>query len=165
VLRIGAVGWGPGWSWIGISSDTKATGDQFSISAPLEIGGRKPTIHLDVKSAGPRKAVFDYSLNADKELPILQIIASVGVPAGSKGKAELTRVDGSGKTTDLPMNPAEFGVVKQIALTGPAWTGAVEITLDPPLEVNGHGDLRIRLAAETLKAGRNQTAPRTSRGG
>ena len=29
----------------------------------------------------------------------------------------------------------------------------MEITLDPPLEVNGHGDLRIRLAAEALKAG------------
>ncbi len=153
VLQIGAVGWGPGWSWIGISSDTKATGDQFRISAPLEIGGQKPTISLDVQSAGPRKAVFDYALNADKDLPILQIIASVGMPAGSKGKAELTMVDGSVKTTDLPMNPAEFGVVKQIAFTGPAWTGAVEITLDPPLEVNGHGDLRIRLAAETLKAG------------
>src|SRR5271157_2735061 len=125
VLQIGAACWGPGWSWIGISSDTKATGDQLRISAPMEIGGQKPTISLDVKSEGPRKAVFDYTLNADKDLPILQIIASVGVPAGRKGKAELTRVDGSEKTTDLPMNPAEFGVVKKIALTGPAWTGAV----------------------------------------
>ena len=120
VLHIGAGGWGPGWSWIGISADTKATGDQLSISAPMEIGGQKPTISLDLKSAGRRKAVFDYTLNADKDLPILQIIASVGVPAGTKGKAVLTRVDGSEKTTEMPINPAEFGVVKKIALTGPA---------------------------------------------
>ena len=29
----------------------------------------------------------------------------------------------------------------------------MEITLDPPLETNGHGDMRIRLAADTIKAG------------
>ena len=68
----------------------------------------------------------------------------------------LTTVDGAEKTTDLPMRPQEFGAVKKIALTGPAWTGAVEITLDPPLEVNGDGELRIKLAAQTLKAGSTQ---------
>ena len=54
VVQIGAVGWGPGWSWFGISSDTKATGDQLRISAPMEIGGQKPTLSLDVKSEGHR---------------------------------------------------------------------------------------------------------------
>jgi len=157
VLQIGAAGWGVNWSpWIGISSNKKATGDQLRITAPMEIGGQKPTISLNVKSDGPRTAIFDYALNAEKNLAIHQIIASIGVPAGSKGKAVLTTVDNAEKTTDLPMHPQEFGVVKKIALTGSSWKGTVEITLDPPPEVNGDGELRIKLAAQTLKAGSTQ---------
>jgi hypothetical protein len=154
VLQIGAAGWGPGWSpWVNISSDTKATGDELKISAALEIGLQKPTIGLVVNSAGPRKAVLDYTLTAFSDVPIHQIVASVGVPSGGKIRAVLTRVDGSESNVELPMNPSEFGLVKTIVLTGPAGTGAIRITLEPPLEVNGHCDLRIRLAAGTLKAG------------
>ena len=32
----------------------------------MEIGGQKPTISLNVKSEGPQTAVFDYTLNAEK---------------------------------------------------------------------------------------------------
>ena len=154
VLQIGAGGWGPGWSpWIGINSDAKARGDQFSISAPMEIGGQRPIISLDVKSGTPHSAIFDYTIHSSKAVPILQIIASVGLPSGTKGKAIMTKVDGSDQAVDLPMHPAEIGLVKKITLTGPAWTGAVEIALDPPLEVNGDRDLRIKLAAGTIKPG------------
>ncbi|MEI8194587.1 MAG: hypothetical protein WCI73_01625 [Phycisphaerae bacterium] len=153
VVTAGTTGWGPNWSWLALESNQKATADELSISTPMAIGGQKPTISLQVKTHGPRQAVFDYTLNTDQDVPVTQIVATVGVPTDGKGQAVLTRSDGTDKTTDLPMNPSEFGLVKKISLTGPAWNGPLELTLDPPLEVNGHGDLRLCLAATSIKAG------------
>lgn len=105
----------------------------------MQIGGQKPTIGLDVKADGSRQTVFDYTLKADNDVPILMIVATIGVPAGGKSKAVLTKVDGSEQSIDLPMNPADFGAVNKITLTGPAWTrrndritGSGAVPRDPP---------------------------------
>ena len=91
-------------------------------------------------------------------MPILQIVASVNVPPGSKGKAVLTRVDGSVKTTELPVDES-LGVWRRqedralgAGLDGSRWRSR----WIRPWTVNGHGDLRIRLAAKTLRAGITQ---------
>ncbi len=153
VLTAGTVGWGPNWSWVSIGSDKKATGDQLSIAAPIDIGGQKSNIALEVKSGGPRTVVFDYTLKADQQLPITQIVATIGMAPEHHAKVVLTGVNRPDRTTELPMKIADFGAIKKIALTSRAWKGAVEVTLDPPLAVGGDRDLRIKLAAETLKAG------------
>ncbi len=156
VLKTATGGWGPNWSWFFLGSSEKATTDHLSITSPLDIHGRKATISLNVKAGGPNRAVFDYALKAQQDVPILMIVASFGVPPGGQAKALLTKVDGSQQTTNLPAKPAEFGVVKTIQITSPAWNGPLEVALDPPLQAGGDGDLRIKLAAETLKAGVSQ---------
>ena len=156
VLQAGTGGWGPNWSWFAIGSSQKAAADQLNISSPLEIHGQKAAISLNVKPGRPNKAVFEYVLKAGSDVPILMIMASVGVPAGGQAKVVFTKADGSEQTAALPVKISEFGAVKQIRITSPAWDGPVAVALDPPLEVGGDGDLRIKLAAETLKAGVTQ---------
>jgi hypothetical protein len=156
VLNAGTGGWGPNWSWFSLESHEKATGDELDISSPVDIAGKKATIGLNVKSDGPNSAVYTYKLSADNDVPILQIVASIGVTGHGKdrGEAVFTLADGSEKTTSLPLtHPVDFGVVSKITLTGKAWEGPVVIALDPPTMVNGDNDLRVRLAAETIKAG------------
>ena len=153
VLQAGTGGWGPNWSWFSISSSEKAAADHLGITSPFEIGGQKGTIALDVKPGRPNEAAFAYTLTAKTDVPILMIVATIGVPAGGQAKVVLTKTDGSQQTAALPVKTAEFGAVKQIRITSPAWNGAVDVALDPPLQVGGDGDLRIKLAAETLKAG------------
>jgi hypothetical protein len=157
VFDLGATGWGPNWSWFGISSNAKGTGDSFKIGSPIDIGGQRANLGLTVRSLGANGAVFEYSLQAERDIPLTQIVATISMQAGEKGLAVLTRTDGSTMDMNLPVpNPTDGGVVKTIRLTGPAFPKGVELKLEPPLAVSAHGDLRIRLAADTLKAG--QTA-------
>jgi hypothetical protein len=154
VLTTGVVGWGPNWSWLPISADSKATSDRLNVATPITIGSTKPVVGLEVKSAGPRQIVFEYTLKSDQPVPITQIVATLGVPAEHRATVAMSSPQGGApKSTELPMKIVEFGVTKRIRLTGAAWKGPVDVALDPPLVVGGDGDLRIKLAAEALTAG------------
>lgn len=153
VLNSGAAGWGPNWAWLPIASAEKAKGDQLSVAIPVEISGKKSTVAMDVKSGGPNKVVFEYSLKIDQPVPITQIVSTIGAPQDRTAKVVVTGGGAAPRTVTLPMNPTDLGTVEKISITSSAWSGPVEVAVEPPLTVNGHGELRIRLAADTLKAG------------
>jgi hypothetical protein len=153
-LYASVAGWGPNWSpWFAPGSQEKATGDDLQISSPIPIGSGT-TFSADVHASGPREAVFAYSISAQNDVPLHALVVSVGPLGGVKGSAVLTGADGSQKTINLPVHPGgDFGTIRSIALTSPAWAGTIEIALDPAMPVGGDGDLRIGLAQDVIKAG------------
>jgi hypothetical protein len=63
-LQLGLTGWGPGWSWFSLNSRQKGTGDRLNIAAPLNIGGNRARMGLNVTADGSRSAVYTYTLSA-----------------------------------------------------------------------------------------------------
>ena len=56
VLNLNTVGWGPNWAWFAIGSDQKATGDELSIAAPVEIGALQRPLDVEpLRLAGSRR--------------------------------------------------------------------------------------------------------------
>jgi hypothetical protein len=153
VLRPGTGGWGPNWAWFSLNSQQRANGDELNISTTMAIGHQKPTIALKVHATEPNTVVFEYDLQAQNDVPILMITSTIGVPEGGHAHVVFSHPDGSQVSTDLPMNPKDFGVISKIEVTSDAWAGPLFATLDPPISVGGHGEVRMALAANTLKAG------------
>jgi hypothetical protein len=153
-LQVGLTGWGPGWSWFSLNSNQKGIGDRLNIAAPLTIGGNQAKLGLNVVADGTRSAVYTYTISADKDVPLLAIVATINVPEKGKGSAVLSMADGSEQNTDLPLPFATtFGVVKKMTITGDVGAGPVVVTFDPPLEVGGDQAIRVTLAKDAIKAG------------
>ncbi|HEX5272361.1 MAG TPA: hypothetical protein VFW33_17815, partial [Gemmataceae bacterium] len=47
VFRLGAVGWGPKWAWVGLSARQKADGDRLSVRVPFAVDKGKGEV-IDV---------------------------------------------------------------------------------------------------------------------
>ncbi|MBS0263889.1 MAG: hypothetical protein JSS02_18265, partial [Planctomycetes bacterium] len=155
VFDLGATGWGPNWSWVGIHSNAKGQANSLEITTPIEIGGQRAQLGLVVRPGKARQATLAYSLQSERDIALTQIVATVSMPGGARGQAIVTRVDGTKQEVALPApNPVDLGVVRTLRLVGPSFPAGVDVKFEPPLAVNAHGDLRIRLAADKLPAGK-----------
>ena len=130
VLKTATGGWGPNWSWFFLGSSEKATTDHSEHYLAAGHSWAEATISLNVKAGGPNRAVFDYALKAQQDVPILMIVASFGVPPGRPGQGPAHESGRLPTDHELAREPAEFGVVKTIQITSPAWNGPLEVALD-----------------------------------
>ncbi len=157
VCRLGLVGWGPHWSWIGLDAKDKARGDRLSTGAALVVdkaNGQVIQIKLQVQKSGPRRVAFHYDLQADKDVPVTLVIGSFAVDKlAAKGGLILTRKDGRQSRYALPLGrmeetpPVTEGVLKMVD-----W-GEISMAFEPPCRIGFDGDMRIVLAEEVFPRG------------
>ena len=162
VFRLGMTGWGPNWSWVGLSAKDKAQGDRLRTTATFVVDksrGQVIQIKFQAQKSGPRQITFRYDLEAEKDVPITMVIASLGVEKLlAQGSLVLTHADGRQSRYALPLGRA--------ATTAPATTGVltmlpageISLAFQPPCPVSFDGDMRIQLAAEVFKRGSKSLA-------
>ena len=161
VFHVNLGGWGPRWSWVGLESHEKATGEKFSTTAPFVVNkaaGEVIEIKLGAWKSAPRQITLQYDLSAAKDVRVTMIIAGLGVnKAFAKGaKIVLTHPDGQKSTLNLPLGLGLKPAATKATLSLPG-AGEVEVAFDPPCAIASDGDLRIQLAAEVFKQGARST--------
>ena len=158
VFSISLGGWGPQWGWVGLGSNEKASGDELVLTAPFEVNkaqGQVIMVKQRVWKSADKEISIHYELSADKDVPLTMLIAGVQFDEKFQdGDILLKHRDGTEGTIPLtiggPGSQPETGtlVFRSKAI------GEFTATINPPLPIAYHGDLRIQLAADMFKAGK-----------
>ena len=161
VARLGFVGWGPKWAWVGTGAQEKATGDRLVATAPFVVnkaGGEVIDIKFQAWKSSPRQVSFRYDLAAAKDVPVTMVVATLGLDKQfARGKLVQTHADGKESTVNLPFGRAAEGSAVAKAVLSIEKAGDIEIALDPPCPISFDGDMRIMLAANMFKQGARGT--------
>lgn len=156
VFRIGMVGWGPNWQWVGLGTTEKAKGEKLDLVVPFVVNKANDEV-IDVRfqswRSGPREVKFRYDLTAAKNVPVTMLVASLGIePAFAKGEWVLHHEDGKVSTFKLPVGiTAPPTTTKAVLKLEQA--GDVGVAFEPPCGVAFDKDLRVLLAKDMFKAG------------
>ena len=161
VARLGFVGWGPKWAWVGTGAQEKATGDRLVATAPFVVnkaGGEVIDIKFQAWKSSPRQVSFRYDLAAAKDVPVTMVVATLGLDKQfARGKLVQTHADGKESTVNLPFGRTAEGSAVAKAVLSIEKAGDIEIALDPPCPISFDGDMRIMLAANMFKQGARGT--------
>jgi len=143
-------GWGPKWSWLGISGSVKEVGGKTvaTNTATVKSSGAKLTLVATAAKVGSRQLAVDIDLSTSKDTDLTFMIAGITADAGRFGKGKVLATSTEGKTTTLPIpvgRRALEGRIKQLVLIDDRGRKTT-ITLSPAMEVACDGDIRIILA-------------------
>ena len=158
VFSISLGGWGPNWGWVGIGSNEKATGDEFVVTAPFEVNkaqGQVIVVRERVRQSADNEISIQYELSADKDVPLTMLIAGIRFDEKFQdGDLLFKHRDGTEGTLPLTIGgPGSQPETRALVFRSKA-IGEVMATINPPLPIAYHGDLRIQLAADLFKAGK-----------
>jgi hypothetical protein len=160
VFKIALGGWGPNWSWVGLSSKQKADGDKLVASVPFVAGkaaGEVIDIKFQASKGSARQVVLRYDLTAAKDVPITMVIAALGVDGKlAQGKLVLSHADGTESTVKLPFGRQAKPPISKAVLSIEK-IGDIELAFEPACPVSFDGDMRIMLASEVFKQGSRGT--------
>ena len=157
VANIGMTGWGPNWGWRGIGSTQRAVGDELNISTPFESNkdaGEVIGLGLRVWKSGPQAVSYSYTLNAAKDVPLTELVATVSTSqAFQAGQAIITQADGQQQTL-----PLSFGLIRAVPETKKIAfqsknAGEYDLTIDPPAPLHVDNGLRVVLARDQFPTG------------
>src|SRR5208282_5979976 len=158
VFSISLGGWGPNWGWVGLGSKEKADGDEFVLATPFEANkarGQVIMVKQHVWKSANQDISINYELSADKDVPLTMLIA--GIQFNEKfqvGDILLKHRDGTEGTLPLTIGgPGAQPETGTLVFRGKA-IGEFTATINPPLPIAYHGDLRVQLAADMFKAGK-----------
>ncbi|MGA2033047.1 MAG: hypothetical protein ABSG68_12375 [Thermoguttaceae bacterium] len=160
VFRLGLGGWGPNWSWVGLSSQDKAQGDKLTIQIPFVVNrasGQVIDIKFQAWKSGPRQLCFRYDLSAARDVPLTMLMAGLAVEKPmAKGKIVLWHVDGKQTALDLPLRIGAAPAAKKaiVVLKG---MEPIALDFEPPCAIAFDNDLRIMLAGEVFRRGARST--------
>ena len=158
ILRFGTVGWGPGWSWTGMSSKAKAVDGVLNAEVPFKTGGKLIDVRIKVSKVGPRQIAFRYDLNAQEDAPLTMLVATFGVAKPfAQGQLTLHHIDGEETTMSLPLGISEKPTTSKAVLKLKK-ADPIEVTFDPPCPIAFDSDMRVLLAKDVYQKGtRSQT--------
>jgi hypothetical protein len=157
VFHTNLAGWGPRWAWVGVQARDKAKADRLSVRLPFIVNKDKgEVIEVDFEAWQPaaRQTAFRYDLHAVKDVPLTQLIASVGFDdQGGKGTVTLHHADGKSSKFQLPVRgikttpdaaQADFAFEKG---------GTVTMKIDPPCPIRFDNGMRVLLASDLFPKG------------
>ncbi|BCM93628.1 hypothetical protein IAD21_05519 [Abditibacteriota bacterium] len=157
VLNLGIVGWGPNWAWKGLSANQRAQGDELNASTVFESNkeaGEIINVALKARAKGPNSVSFQYTLSADKDVPLTQLVATLSTDKEQQeGEAIVTQADETQVTLPLSLGGMrELPEASAIAFQTKG-VGRYDLKLDPPVTLRMENGLRIVLAKEKFPAG------------
>jgi hypothetical protein len=143
---------------VGFASNEKASGEEFVLTAPFEVNkaqGQVILLKQRVWKSADKEISIRYELSADKDVPLTMLIAGISFAEKYReGDILFKHSDGTEGTIPLtiggPGSQPETGTLVFRSKAMNEFTA----TLDPPLPIAYHGDLRIQLAADMFKAGK-----------
>jgi len=160
VFRLGLAGWGPNWSWVGLSATEKAVGDNLATAVPFVVNKANGEV-IDIKFQAwrnsARQVSFRYDLSAAKDVPVTMVIAGLGVDKKfAQGKVVLSHGGGQESVVKLPFGRGTKPATSKAVLSLEK-AGDIVITFDPPCPIAFDGDMRVVLASEVFKRGTRST--------
>lgn len=154
---LGMLGWGPNWGWRSLSATGRAKGDSLDVAAPFESNkdaGQIINVALHASKTGPRTVSFRYTLSADKDVPLTELVALISTdPAFHTGQVVVTQADG--QKVDLPLS---LGLVRGLPETSHVAfqskdAGDTLLDIDPPTPLHIDNALRVVLAKDLFPKG------------
>ena len=156
-LYLGAGGWGPNWGWRDLSAHQR--GDAQGLSASTVFEGNKDAgeiinFGLTARQNGPNSVVYQYTLQADKDVPLTELMASVSTAWGAQdGQAIVTRADGQTQSLPLALNQvAEIPATSRVQFQ-PKNGGETILTIEPPAPLHVDNGIRVLMARDQFAAG------------
>jgi hypothetical protein len=162
VFSTGITGWGPNWSWLGISSSQKATGEVLEMTVPVVVNkaaGQTITLRQQVRKTGPRTISLVYELSADRDIPLTSLVATIGFETLFKD-GEICFRHAKGTTATVPLALAGPGGQPETRELNfrPKRISEIAATLEPAVSIDYHNGMRIILASQLFKAGKTRLA-------
>jgi len=157
VFKLGMLGWGPNWAWVGIRAQEKAEKGRVSARAPFVVNKDKgETIHIQFNAwqPTPRQVAFQYDLESVRDVPLTMLVPVLNFETlAGRGPLTLTAADGKQTPFDLPV-PGKKSAPPTSHISLPLEKGTeLRITLDPPCPINFDNGMRVLLASETYRQG------------
>ena len=127
----------------------KHIGGQMEVTAPFTVdkdAGQILNVTLKAHQTGPQDIAFQYTLNADKDVPLTMFIAGLSTNADFRqGQAIFKSAEGQTKTLPLAFgrNSSDWPVA-EIDLQS-ADAGEYKLGIDPPTAIGTDGQARILL--------------------
>jgi hypothetical protein len=155
IMSWSIAGWGANWSsYGGASANDRAPGaDQpLKTTSAIPFGSNSIQVALEASASANNTLSLTYDLTAKTDVPTTMLAMIVNVKDGTT-PAHVTLTD-NGKNVEATYPIPNTLVTQQVSKAvfhTPA--GDVTATFDPPIPVGADGDLRIKLASDTFKAG------------
>jgi hypothetical protein len=160
VFRMGLIGWGPRWAWVGVQARQKAEGERLSVRVPFVVNKDKGEV-IDVQfqawQPAARQVAFRYNLESAQDVPLTMLITSLNFEAqGSEGTLTMTQADGKETKAQLPVRGmGSFPATSRAAFAFKKG-GTVTMQLEPPCPLAFDNAVRVVLASETFRKGKRQ---------
>ena len=151
-------GWGPKWGWASLESKDKATGDELDVTAPFVVNkdaGQVIMVREQVRKSGDNDIAITCELSAEKDVPLTMLVLNIGFEEKFRdGDILLKHADGTESTLPLSIGgPGENPETGSLVFRSKS-IGDFTATIDPAVRIINHDTLRIVLAAELFKAGK-----------
>lgn len=158
---LGAGGWGPNWAWRPFGISDRGHDGVVDTSADLVVDknlGQVLHVHLRAMASGPRSLTYTYTVEADKDVPTTEFMASIASGSGAQdGNAVVTLADGSTKTFPLALvGPATTAAAAAVEFQS-ATAGTWKVAIDPPAPLHLDHGVRVLLAQTLFAAGTKTT--------
>lgn len=156
-LSLGMVGWAPGWEWRGLSAAERAKNGELNATALFEVNkdaGEIVNVRLRARQSAPRAITFQYTLSADKNVPLTMLIAGLNVDKEfQEGDAVITQADGTRQKLPLSFPIREsIEKVAEVEIQSKA-AEALRVKLEPPTDLAFDHGIRLLLAKDKFEAG------------
>lgn len=158
VFRMDLIGWGPRWAWVGVHSRQKTEDDRLSVRVPFIVNkdkGEAINVQFQAWQPAARQIAFRYDLESAQDVPLTQLVTTIGFESHSKGTVTLTHEGKKPSKLALPIrgihttpdaSQAEFAFDKG---------GTVTMKIDPPSPIRFDNGMRVVLASDVFKKGKH----------
>jgi len=157
VGELSAGGWGPNWGWRPFGSKDRGQGQTLHTAAQLAVDKANDQIincTLDAAPSGANSVTYTYTLQADKDVPTTEFMASVAASKDFQdGNLVATLADGTTKTFPLALNQiASVDPVSRLDFQSKS-AGTWSVTIDPAAPLHIQNAVRILFAKDVYPAG------------
>ena len=157
VLTTSLGGWGPNWGWRSVNTKEHAQNGELDATAVFvgnKDAGEIINIAFKARQSGPNSISYQYTLSADKDVPLTFLVATVNTAkATQQGNAVLTRADGTQSTIPLSLQGrGSGGTVAQVAFHSKT-VGDYDLKIEPATPVEFESAIRLVLAKDKFPAG------------
>ena len=154
---LGLIGWGPNWKFHGISANQRAENGVLRASTAFEVNkatGEIINLALNAQKSAANAVTFEYSLQADKDVPLTQLVAGLTTTKDAQaGEAVATFADGQEKKLPLSFNGKGAYAAASSVMLRSNDMGTVGLNFDPPTRFSTDNQMRIELAKDKFSAG------------
>jgi hypothetical protein len=158
VFRLAPGGWGPRWSWVGMSARQKAENERLSVRFPFVANkdkGETINVHFEAWQPARRQVAFRYTLDAARDVPLTLLMAGVHFePQVSQGTLTLFGADGKQSKRPLPVRGFGASPATSQAAFALDKGGIVTMRLEPPCPIAFDNGMRVVLASDLFRQGK-----------